>query len=160
MVELPKIFRNIPNVSAADLSFRKQNLMALLCSIKSEIVKIEKHKFGKHKYILLIMTLTWNLAQMLLIVVPTHENLKPRSFKWLFSHSSKSERCRRTSAYICQTNKIILIKFWHVLHNEMINLLQFTDLKNLEIWPFYRYIKFEQFFGQQIHISNFLKFQT
>ena len=42
MVELPKAFRNILNVSAAEISCRKQNLMALLCSIKSDIVKIEK----------------------------------------------------------------------------------------------------------------------
>ena len=48
------------------------------------------------------------------------------------------ERCRRTLAYILQTNNIILIKFQHVLHNEMTNHLQFLDLEYLEIWPFYR----------------------
>ena len=42
MVELPKAFRNILYVFAAEVSFRKQNLMALLCSIISDIVKIEK----------------------------------------------------------------------------------------------------------------------
>ena len=73
MVELRKAFRNILKVSAAEISFRKQNLMALLCSIKSDIVKIEKCTLGRlvntSVNILLIMTLTWNLAQML----PTHE---------------------------------------------------------------------------------------
>ena len=47
MVELPKTFRNILNVSAAEISFRKQNLMALLCSSKSDIVKIEKCTLGR-----------------------------------------------------------------------------------------------------------------
>ena len=45
MLELPKAFRNILNVFnvfAAEISFRKQNLMALFCSIKSDIVKIEE----------------------------------------------------------------------------------------------------------------------
>ena len=59
----------------------------------------------------------------------------------------KSERCRRTLAYIFQTNNIILINFWHVLHNEMRNHLLFTDLKYLEIWSFYIISKFEQCFG-------------
>ena len=55
MVELPKAFHNILNVSAAEFSCRKQNSMALLCSIKSAIVKIEKCTLGrlvnKRKYI-------------------------------------------------------------------------------------------------------------
>ena len=42
MLELPKAFRNILNVSAAEISFRQQNLMAFLCWIKLDIVKIEK----------------------------------------------------------------------------------------------------------------------
>ena len=47
MVELPKVFPNILNVSAAEISFHKQNLMALLCSIESDIVKIEKCTLGR-----------------------------------------------------------------------------------------------------------------
>ena len=47
MVELPNVFRNILNISAAEISFRKQNMMALLCSIKSDIVKIEKCTLGR-----------------------------------------------------------------------------------------------------------------
>ena len=39
----------------------------------------------------------------------------------------KSESCRRTLAFIFQTNNTILMKYWHVLHNEMTNYLQFTD---------------------------------
>ena len=49
MVELPKTCRNILNVSVAEISFRIQNLMALLCSIESDIVKIEKCTVGNHK---------------------------------------------------------------------------------------------------------------
>ena len=77
MVELPRDFRNILNVYAAEILFLKQNLMALLCSIKSDIVKIEKSTLGRlvntSVNILLIMTLTCNLAQMLLTVLPTAE---------------------------------------------------------------------------------------
>ena len=62
MVELPKALRNILNVSTAEISFPKQNLMALLCSIKSDIVKIEKCTLGRlvntSVNTLLIMTLT------------------------------------------------------------------------------------------------------
>jgi len=61
MVESPKAFRNILNVSAAEISFRKQNLMALLCSIKLDIVKIEVCTLGlvnSSVIILVIMTLT------------------------------------------------------------------------------------------------------
>ena len=66
MAELPK-------------AFRKQNLVAQssLCSIKSDIVKIEKCTLGRlvntSVNILLIMKLTLNLAQMLLTVLQTHE---------------------------------------------------------------------------------------
>ena len=42
MLELPKAFRNILNVSAAENSFLKQNLMVIFRLIKSDIVKIEK----------------------------------------------------------------------------------------------------------------------
>ena len=75
MIELPKAFRNILNISAAEISVRKQNLMALLYSIKSDIVKIKKCTLDRLVLyiLLLIMTLTWNLAQMLLTVLPTHE---------------------------------------------------------------------------------------
>ena len=77
MLELPKAFRNILKVSAAEISFRKQDLMALLCSIKTDIVKIEKYTHGRlvnrSVTILLIMILAWNLAQMILTVLPTHE---------------------------------------------------------------------------------------
>ena len=62
MVELPKAFRNILNVFAAEISCRKENLMALLCSIKSDIVKTEKFTLGRvvntSVNILLIMILT------------------------------------------------------------------------------------------------------
>ena len=47
MEELPKAFLNILNVSAAEIFFRKQNLMSLLCSIKLDIVKIEKCTPGR-----------------------------------------------------------------------------------------------------------------
>ena len=40
-------FCNILNVSATGIPFRKQNLMALLCSINSGIVKIEKITFSR-----------------------------------------------------------------------------------------------------------------
>ena len=52
MVKSPKAFCKILNVSATEISFRKQNLMALLCSTNSDIVKIEKitfRRFWKHK---------------------------------------------------------------------------------------------------------------
>ena len=52
----------------------------------------------------------------------------------------KAERCRRTLAYIFQTNDI-LMKFWHVFHNGRTKHLQFTDFKYLEIWQIYRHIK-------------------
>ena len=62
LVELPKAFRNILNVSAAEISCHKQNLMELLCSIKSDIVKIEKCNLDRlvntSVNILLTMTLT------------------------------------------------------------------------------------------------------
>ena len=84
MVELAKTFRNILNVSAAEISFRKQNLMALLYSIKSDIVKIEKCSFGRlvntSINVLLIMTLTWKLVHMLLTVLPTHEKITSSKF--------------------------------------------------------------------------------
>ena len=96
MVESPKAFRNILNVSAAGTSFRKQNLMALLCSIESDIVKIEKCTLGclinTSVNILLMMILTWNSAQMSSTVLPTQEKSSPRSLNWkftsLFAHSS------------------------------------------------------------------------
>ena len=47
MVKSPKAFCNIPKVSATEISLRKQNLMALLCSTNSDIVKIEKIKSFK-----------------------------------------------------------------------------------------------------------------
>ena len=47
MVKSPKAFCNILNVSASEISFRKQNLMALLCSTNSDIVKIEKITFSR-----------------------------------------------------------------------------------------------------------------
>ena len=43
-------------LSKAEISFRKQNLMALLCSIKSGIVKIEKCTLGPLVNRLLIMS--------------------------------------------------------------------------------------------------------
>ena len=42
MVKSPKAFCRILNVSATEISSGKQNLMALLCSTNSDIVKIEK----------------------------------------------------------------------------------------------------------------------
>ena len=47
----------------------------------------------------------------------------------------RTERCRRTLAYIFQTNHIILMKFWHFLRNEMTNhhiskLDHFIDILN------------------------------
>ena len=47
MVKSPKAFCNILNDSATEISFRKQNLMALLCSTNSDIVKIEKITFSR-----------------------------------------------------------------------------------------------------------------
>ena len=47
MVKSPKAFCNIVNVSATEISFRKQNLMALLYSTNSDIVKIEKITFSR-----------------------------------------------------------------------------------------------------------------
>ena len=47
MVKSPKAFCKILNVSATEISFRKQNLMALLCSTNSDIVKIEKITFSR-----------------------------------------------------------------------------------------------------------------
>ena len=47
MVKSPKAFCNILNVSATEISFRKQNLMELLCSTNSDIVKIEKNTFSR-----------------------------------------------------------------------------------------------------------------
>ena len=41
----PKAFCNILNVSAAKIPFRTQNLMQLLWSTKSDIIKIEKNTF-------------------------------------------------------------------------------------------------------------------
>ena len=62
MVELSKACRNILNISAAEISFCEQNVLALLCSIKSDIVKIEKCTLGRlvntSVNILLLMTLT------------------------------------------------------------------------------------------------------
>ena len=49
MVKSPKAFCNILNVSATEISFRKQNLMALLCSKNSDIVKMEKITFSRLK---------------------------------------------------------------------------------------------------------------
>ena len=49
MLELPKVFRNILNVSAAEISIRKQNLKALLCSIIVKVRKMHSWSFGKHK---------------------------------------------------------------------------------------------------------------
>ena len=40
MVTSPKAFYNILKVSATEIPFRKQNLMALICSTNSDIVKI------------------------------------------------------------------------------------------------------------------------
>ena len=45
MVKLPNSFCNIPNVSATEISFRKQNFMAILCSTNPDIEKIEKITF-------------------------------------------------------------------------------------------------------------------
>ena len=47
VIKSPKAFCNILSVSATEISFRKQNLMALLCSTNSDIVKIEKITFGR-----------------------------------------------------------------------------------------------------------------
>ena len=50
MVDLPKAFRNILNVSAAEISFRKQNLMTLLNQIRHcKNRKMHSWTFGKHK---------------------------------------------------------------------------------------------------------------
>ena len=42
-----KAFCNILNVSVTEISFRKQNLMALLCSTNPDIAKIEKITFSR-----------------------------------------------------------------------------------------------------------------
>ena len=47
MVESSKAFCKILNVSATEISFRKQNLMALHCSTNSDIIKIEKITFSR-----------------------------------------------------------------------------------------------------------------
>ena len=47
MVKSPKASCNILNVSATEISFRKQNLMAPLCPTNSDIVKIEKITFSR-----------------------------------------------------------------------------------------------------------------
>ena len=47
MVKPPKAFCNILNVSTIEISFRKQNLMALFCSTISDIVKIKKITFSR-----------------------------------------------------------------------------------------------------------------
>ena len=47
MFKSPKALCNILNVSATEISSRKQNLMALLCSTNSNIVKIEKITFSR-----------------------------------------------------------------------------------------------------------------
>ena len=47
MVKSPKAFCNILNVSATEISFRKQNLMTFLCLTNSNIVKIEKITFSR-----------------------------------------------------------------------------------------------------------------
>ena len=49
MIKSPKSFYNILNVSETEISFRKQNLMALLCSTNSDIVKTEKSLLVAHK---------------------------------------------------------------------------------------------------------------
>ena len=75
MVDSPKAFCNILNVFAAEISFRKQNLIALFCSIKLDIVKIEETAFNRLENTSVtkqkIMTLTRNLAQISLTVLPT-----------------------------------------------------------------------------------------
>ena len=47
MAKSPKAFCNILNVSATKVSFRKKNVMALLCSTNSDIVKIKKITFSR-----------------------------------------------------------------------------------------------------------------
>ena len=47
MVKSPKAFCNILKVAATEISSRKQNLMAFLCSTHSDIVKIEKITFSR-----------------------------------------------------------------------------------------------------------------
>ena len=47
MVKSPKAFCNILNVSATEISSRNENLMALLCSTNSDIVKIENITFSR-----------------------------------------------------------------------------------------------------------------
>ena len=49
MLKSPKAFCNIQNVSATEISSRKQNLMALLCSTNSDIVKMKKITFSDYK---------------------------------------------------------------------------------------------------------------
>ena len=46
MFKSPEAFCNILNVSPTEILFRIQNLMALLCSTNSDIVKIEKITFS------------------------------------------------------------------------------------------------------------------
>ena len=74
MFKSPKAFCNILNVSATEISFRKQNLMALLCSKNSDFVKIEKITFSRLENTSVtmqqVMTLTWNLAQMSVTIGP------------------------------------------------------------------------------------------
>ena len=47
MLKSPKAFCKILNVSATEILFRKQNLLALLCSTNSDIVTIEKITFSR-----------------------------------------------------------------------------------------------------------------
>ena len=47
MLKSRKAFCNILNVSATEISFRKQNLKALFCLTNSDIVKIEKITFNR-----------------------------------------------------------------------------------------------------------------
>ena len=49
MVNSPKAFCNILNVSVTEISFRKQNLIALFCSTNSDIVKVKKITFSRLK---------------------------------------------------------------------------------------------------------------
>ena len=77
MVKSPKAFCNILNVSATEIPLRKQTLMVLLCSTNSDIVKIEKITFSRLEKTSVtmqqMMTLTLNLAQMLVTVGPTEK---------------------------------------------------------------------------------------
>ena len=75
MLKSPKACYNILNASATAISFRKQNLMALLCSTNLDIVKIENITFSRLENTSVtmkqMMTLTWYLAQMSVTVGPT-----------------------------------------------------------------------------------------